>query len=155
MDAALSRLGREGIAGVAVLLTGLIGWFCVRDYPLRELSDFGPGFVPWVTTIGMAILGAAMVVRALASGTHEDIRPTLGRPLLFVPSGMAIFAFCLDTVGLFVTSALSVFVTTFASPESSLRERVAIALALAALVTIVFGYALGMTMPRWPVFLRP
>jgi hypothetical protein len=155
MSAVLSRLGREGIGGVAVLLTGLVGWFFVREYPLRELSDFGPGFVPWATTIGMALLGAAMIVRALANGSHETIRPSVGRPLLFVPLGMAVFACGLDTLGLFLTAALSVFVTTFASPESSLRERVATALALAALVTVVFGYLLGMTMPLWPEFLRP
>jgi hypothetical protein len=155
MDAALSRLGREGIAGLAVFLTGLVGWLLVRDYPVRELSDFGPGFVPWVTTIGMAILGAAMIARALAGGTHEDIRIAFGRPLLFVPGGMAVFAFGLETLGLFVASVLSVFVTTFASPESSLRERIVTALALAVLVTLVFSYALGMTMPRWPAFLRP
>lgn len=155
MDAALSRLGREGIAGVAILLTGLLGWLFVRDYPVRELSDFGPGFVPWVTTIGMALLGAAMAVRALLTGTREDIRPAIGRPLLFVPGGMAIFAVFLDTLGLFVASALAVFVTTFASTESSLRERVATAFALAALVTLVFGHLLGMTMPLWPVFFRP
>jgi hypothetical protein len=43
-----------------------------------------------------------------------------------------------------------VLVTSFASPDANLRERILLAVGLAALVTIIFGYGLGMTMPLWP-----
>jgi ABC-type transport system involved in cytochrome c biogenesis permease subunit len=153
MRAIFSRLGREGTAGAFIVVVGAIFWLIVRDYPRGELSEFGPGLVPWFASIVMLLLGAAMLVRALITPNY-DAAPALGRPLFVIPLGMALFAFGLDTLGLFSASALGVFVTTFATQESSLKERVLAALALAGMVTLVFGYALSMTMPIWPVFLR-
>lgn len=157
MHSTFVRLGRDGIAGCAIVLVGLVGFLIVYDYPVGTLSEFGPGFVPWVTTIGMIGLGAAMVARAVAAQGIAAAEPPLdlviGRPLIVVPLGMAIFAFGVETLGLALASALAVFVTSLASPEATLVERTATAVLLAVLVTLVFGYALAMTMPLWPVFL--
>jgi hypothetical protein len=153
LRAIAARLGREGAAGVFVLVIGAVLWSVVRHYPRGDLAQFGPGYLPWAASIGMMLLGAALVAGAyLSRNTHEA--QTLGRAVLIVPLGMAVFALGLDALGLFVTSAVGVFVTTFASPESSMRERVVLALALATLVTIVFGYGVGMTVPLKPPFLR-
>lgn len=151
----LNRLGHEGIGGAAVMLTGLLGFGLVYDYPVGSLSEFGVGFVPWVTTIGMTILGAIMVFRAWQANTPEEIRPRLGRPLIVISIGMAIFAFGLERLGLFLASALSVFISSLASGESPLLERILVSIGLATLVTLIFGYGLGMTMPLWPWFLGP
>jgi hypothetical protein len=154
MHAILNRLGRDGIGGAAVMLIGIIGLFLVRDYPVGTLSEFGSGFVPWVTTLGMAFLGAAMVFKAWQTPSGETIRPEIGRPLIVIPLGMACFAFGLEPLGLAVASAVSVFVSSFASRESGVVERILIALGLATLVTAIFSYGLGMTMPRWPWFMQ-
>ncbi len=154
MDSIFARLGRDGIAGSAIAIGGLIGFVIVRDYHVGSLSEFGPGFMPWVATIGMMVLGGAMVVRALAVGSGEPIAIVVGRPLIVVPLGMALFAYGLDPLGFAMASALAVFVTSLASPESSLAERLLASLVLAGLVTLIFGYGLSMTMPLWPVFIR-
>ena len=148
-----ARLGREGAAGAFVLVIGAVLWSIVRHYPRGELSQFGPGYLPWIASIGMMLLGAALVVSGYLSRNSDETQ-TFGRAVLIVPIGMAVFAFGLETFGLFVTSAVGVFVTTFASPELSMRERVALSLALATLVTIVFGYGVGMAVPLKPPFLR-
>jgi len=67
---------------------------------------------------------------------------------------MGVFALGLETLGLALASALAVFVTSLASPESSVAERPSTSVLLSALVTLVFGYGLSMTMPLWPVFIR-
>jgi hypothetical protein len=154
MHVIFTRLGQDGLAGLAVALGGLIGFWIVRDYPLGSLSDFGPGFMPWVATIGMMGLGAAMMARALASGVRTGFRIDAGRALILVPLGMTIFALTLDPLGLALSSALAVLVTSFASRESRLAERLIAAVVLAALITLVFGYGLSMSAPLWPVFLR-
>ena len=148
-----ARLGRDGAAGVFVLIIGAVLWSVVRYYPRGDLGQFGPGYLPWAASIGMMLLGAALVVAGYLSRNSDETQ-IFGRPVLIVPIGMAVFAFGLETLGLFVTSAAGVFVTTFASPEPSMRERVVLALALATLVTIVFGYGVGMTVPLKPLFLR-
>ena len=154
VNAIFSRLGQDGTAGAAISLGGLIGFILVRDYPVGTLSDFGPGFMPWVATIGMMALGSAMVLRALASGVRINFTIVVGRPLLLVPLGMAVFALGLDAFGLALSSALAVLVTSFASMESRLIERFVAAVVLAAMITLVFGYGLSMTVPLWPWFLR-
>jgi hypothetical protein len=155
MQAILNRLGRDGIAGAAIVVTGLFGFLLVRDYPVGDLSEFGPGFVPWITTIGMALLGAVMVVQALQRHATETIKLAVNRSLVVIPAGMALFALGLEPLGIAFASTLSVFVSSFASNESRLTERILLAVGLAALVTLVFSYGLGMTMPRWPWFMRP
>ena len=154
MNAIFSRLGQDGTAGAAIALGGLIGFIIVRDYPVGSLSEFGPGFMPWVATIGMMGLGAAMVVRALAAGVRVDFSIVVGRPLVLVPIGMAVFALGLEPLGLALSSALAVLVTSFASTESRLTERLIASVVLAALITLVFGYGLSMSVPLWPAFLR-
>jgi hypothetical protein len=149
-----SRLGQDGTAGAAITLAGLTGFLIVRDYPVGSLSDFGPGFMPWVATIGMMGLGSAMMVRALAAGVRIDFTIVVGRPLILVPLGMAVFALGLDFLGLALSSALAVLITSFASTESRLTERLVASVVLAALITLVFGYGLSMTVPLWPWFLR-
>jgi hypothetical protein len=150
-----ARLGRDGAAGVFVVVAGAILWLIVRNYPRGELSQFGPGYLPWIASIGMMLLGAAIIASAYRSSNNAHEAQTVGRPVVIVPLGMLVFAFGLEPFGLFVTSALGVFVTTFASRESALLERALLALGLATLVTIVFGYGIGMTVPLAPPFLRP
>jgi hypothetical protein len=150
----LARLDREAIAGIFVVLTGGLLWLIVAGYPRGQLSEIGPGFVPFVASIGLILVGAAMVARAAFASVAES-PPALGRAVLIVPLGMVIFAFGLQPLGLFATSAAAVFVTTLASRGRSFYERVAVAVALAALVTFVFGYGLSMSLPIWPAFLRP
>jgi hypothetical protein len=154
LRAIAERLGREGLAGVFVLAVGAILWAIVRDYPRGDLSQFGPGYLPWVASIGMMLLGLSLIITGYRSRDAHEAH-TFGRPVLIVPIGMVVFAFGLNRFGLFVTAAASVLITTFASPESSMRERAVLALALAALVTLVFGYGVGMSIPLKPPFLRP
>ena len=155
MTSLFARLGRDGTAGAAIALGGAVGLFLVRDYPLGTLSDFGPGFMPWVATIGMMVLGGIMLARALAAPVRFDFTIVVGRPLVLVPLGMASFAFALEPLGLALASALAVLITSFASQESSLTERIVASLVLASLITLVFGYGLGMSVPLWPAVLRP
>jgi len=155
MNSLFSRLGQDGTAGAAIALGGAVGFFLVRDYPVGSLSDFGPGFMPWVATIGMIVLGGIMLARALAAPVRFNFTIVVGRPLVLVPLGMAGFALGLEPLGLALASALAVVITSFASQESSLKERLGAAIVLAALITLVFGYGLGMTVPLWPVGLRP
>jgi putative tricarboxylic transport membrane protein len=149
MHAILARLGREGLAGAFVVAIGLLLYLLVYDYPRGRISEFGPGFVPWAASIGLMLLGAAMLARGwIRPGEKADlaVRPAV----MLLPVGMAIFAFGIESVGLALTAAVGVLVASFASRESRLQERLLLSLGLAALVTIIFGYALGMTMPLWP-----
>jgi hypothetical protein len=149
MHGILARLGREGLAGAFVVAIGLLIYLLVRDYPRGRISEFGPGFVPWAASIGLMLLGAAMLARAWA-GPGEKADLAVRPAVMLLPVGMAIFAFSVETIGLAFTAAVGVLVASFASPDANLRERILLAAGLAALVTIIFGYALGMTMPLWP-----
>lgn len=149
-----TRLGRDGVAGAFVVTCGVVLWFIVRNDPRGELADIGPGFVPWVASFALMFLGAIMVLRAF-SVPQYDSAPVIGWGVVAVPVAMAVFAYGLEPLGLFVASALGVFITSLAARESTYLGRIILALILGAAVTLVFGYGLGMTMPLWPEFLRP
>lgn len=149
-----TRLGPDGLAGAFVLVTGLLLWFITRDYPYGELDEIGPGFMPWVASIGLMGLGVVMLGRGVKKAAGGEL-PVVGRAVLIVPFAMVIFALGLDRLGLFATATVSVFVASLAAPRTKLLERVAFSIVLAAFATLVFGYGLSMTMPIWPAFLRP
>jgi Tripartite tricarboxylate transporter TctB family len=149
MPAILARLGREGVAGAFIVALGLLLYLLVHDYPRGRISEFGPGFVPWAASIGLMLLGAAMLVRGWV-GEGEKLDLAMRPAVLLLPLGMALFAFGIERIGLALTAVGSVLVASFASREPNVTERIALALGLAALVTLIFGYALGLTMPLWP-----
>jgi hypothetical protein len=149
-----ARLGREGVAGAFVVACGIVLWFIVRNDPRGELADIGPGFVPWVSSFALMILGSIMIVRALSVPQYDEA-PVIGWGVVVVPIAMAVFAYGLEPLGLFAASALGVFITSLAARDTSYRGRIILAVALGGAVTLVFGYGLGMTMPLWPEFMRP
>ena len=149
MQAILVRLGREGLAGAFVVAVGLLIYLLVRDYPRGRISEFGPGFVPWAASIGLMLVGAAMLVRAWV-GEREQLDRAVRPAVVLLPLGMVIFALGLERFGLALTAAIGVFIASLAARETTLAERLILSVGLAALVTAIFGYALGMTMPLWP-----
>ena len=76
------------------------------------------------------------------------------KPLLLVLGAVVAFGLLLRPAGLLVALAALVFISSLGSDEFRLRDVLLLTIGLAVLVLIVFIYALEMTVPVLPAFLR-
>lgn len=73
----------------------------------------GPGFFPFIATIGIALIAACRLINSIRKGSpEENSEPDLGevRPVFYVIAGMIAYAFLLNFLGfLFCTFLLVAF----------------------------------------------
>ncbi len=137
--------------GLALVGVALIAFWASRELQGSRGISFGPGTAPRLFAGLLAIAGAAIaVIGLLAKG------PSLGRyavrgPVLMT-AAILVFAGTIRPLGLVVSSFITIIVACAASPETRWREAIAWAVALTVFCTLLFRYALGLTMPVWPGF---
>lgn len=143
------RNPQDFYGGLALVGVALIAFWASRELPGSQGISFGPGTAPRLFAGLLAAAGAAVAfIGLLAEG------PALGRyavrgPLLMTAS-ILVFAGTIRPLGLVVASFITILVASAASPETRWREAIAWAVALTVFCTLLFRYALGLTMPVWP-----
>ena len=140
---------RDLLAGLFFMAVGAIVMAFARDYGLGSLAHVGPGFFPMVLAIAMMLLGAAIAILSLRDRRTHRIALSW-RPLVVVTAAVFLFAFGLETLGLFLSVAVLVAVSRLARAGETWMETAALALASAAVAAFLFGYALGLPVPLWP-----
>lgn len=145
--------------GAGVSLAGVaLGWHAF-DIPVRPVDVLlGPRLFPLAVMVGVAALGAALVVSALRSEADpvaEDRAAAIDwRSLGYILGGLALFAAAVETLG-FVVAAAVLFIAVARGFGSArvLRDAV-IGLVLAGAVFAVFVYGLGLDLPGPAPWLR-
>lgn len=111
---ALSRALSGGVllaVGIGMLV---IGW----SYPVGQLTQMGPGYVPRAIALFICMIAAAIIVIDLRS---TDIARSDGihwRGLIFVSAAMLIFAALVDVAGLVPSMFLAISVSMFADRQA-------------------------------------
>ncbi|MBF9043758.1 hypothetical protein HKCCE4037_10495 [Rhodobacterales bacterium HKCCE4037] len=111
---ALSRALSGGVlmaVGIGMLV---IGW----SYPVGQLTQMGPGYVPRAIAIFICVMAATILVIDLRS---TDVARSDGlhwRGLIFVSAAMLIFATLVDVAGLVPSMFLAVAVSMFADRQA-------------------------------------
>ncbi|UWQ97212.1 tripartite tricarboxylate transporter TctB family protein [Rhodobacteraceae bacterium M385] len=107
----------RALSGGVLLLIGLgmlaIGW----DYPVGQLTQMGPGFVPRAIALMICAIAAAIItidVQNPRLGRGDDIH---WRGLIFVAAAILIFAGLVDVAGLVPSMFLAVAVSMFADKQ--------------------------------------
>jgi hypothetical protein len=102
---------------------------------------------------GQVIIGSANCVRQMS---FPQLQPNGARDLMdiqavIVPGiGIAAFALTLKVLGLILATALAVMISSLADNETRWKGRILLAIGVAAITYLVFGFALGMVLPAWP-----
>jgi hypothetical protein len=146
------RTNRELVAGLLFAAFGAAGLWFGADLPRGTALRMGAGYMPFVLSSALVLLGAAMtLLGALRSGlplTRWHLRP-----LVFVLSGVLAFALLIEPGGLALAAVATVLVGALGGREFRPVETLALALGLAAGAALLFVYGLKLTMPIWPAFL--
>lgn len=116
-------------------------------------ARMGPGYFPFALGSLLFLLGGVLVVRGLGPASARGGWPAIHpKPLLIVLSSVLLFSQLLIPLGLLVSTALLVVVSSLASHEFRWRETLINAAALVAVVVAVFVYFLEFPIPLGPSF---
>jgi hypothetical protein len=135
-------------AGVLFIAFGGVALWIGRNYSFGTLTKMGPGFLPSVLSVVLLIVGAVLMVRALAIDGPPIERSRLW-PQLFILTALVVFALTIERLGL-VLAVIAVTITAaLASREMRWLETLALALGLAFVCVVLFVRLLGQPFQVW------
>ena len=150
-----SRSARRGIrsdavAGIAlVLIACLVGWQN-RAYPIGNLAEPGPGYMPLMIACALGVFGLLIAVRAGTSPLFNTIDWSEGRRgvVMLVACGVAVFA--LERIGYRLTMiALLIFMLGVVERKRPLTTLL-VACGFAFVSYYLFASLLKVQLPRGP-----
>lgn len=107
----------------------------------------GPGFFPLMLSV---VLGALSIIVVLTESDGPDsLKVPPPKAVILILGAPIIFGLSIRPLGLVITVAIIVLVTSFASRLARLRDSLLLAGGLSAFCTGVFHYALSLPIPLW------
>lgn len=142
-------------SGVMFAAFGLFFVVFSQQYDLGSAARMGPAFFPTMLGGLLLLLGIITALKGLATKSAGGrVDRFHFKPLVLVLGAVVAFGLLLRPGGLLVALAALVFISSLGSDEFRLRDVLLLTIGLSVLVLIVFIYALEMTVPVLPAFLR-
>jgi hypothetical protein len=142
-------------SGLMFVILGTAFAWGSTNYSFGASARPGPAYFPFGLGILMALLGAAVLFKALTFEVEGGDR--IGRwswkPLLVVAGSVALFGWGLPHLGLFVALPLLVIGSSLAGNEFRWRDALANAVLLTVGSWAIFVVGLKLSIPLWPSIL--
>jgi hypothetical protein len=146
------RNHRDFWAGAMFVAIGIAFAAFAQAYALGTPARMGPGFFPTMLGVLLALLGGAIVVRSIATVEDKRVERVRWRPLALILLSVLVFALALPRLGVIVSIALLVGISSLAAEDFRWKETIASIVVLIALSWLVFVKGLELQFPVWPVF---
>lgn len=145
----LNKDYRDVFSGLLMLCIGIgVAAYANQHYEIGQLNRMGPGFFPVVLGLVLAVIGFFIALPAFfRPGTPMEFKL---KTLVLVTISILLFALMLRSMGIVLATTTAVFVSSMADNEITWKGRLGIAVAIAALVWLIFIYGLSMIVPTWP-----
>jgi hypothetical protein len=150
---------RDVWAGLALVMVGALALFGGADLPFMTRQGVGAGLLPRMVAIFILVLGVVQTALALRA-PGGDIGAWAWREIGIVLGAVVIFGFAIrggnlgvlqvPPLGLIVAGPLAVVVAGFADRDARLKELIVFAIAMTAICTALFRFALGIPVPVAP-----
>jgi Tripartite tricarboxylate transporter TctB family len=146
---------RDFWSGLMFVAVGLGFAWGATEYSFGSSARPGPGYFPFGLGLLMAVLGGAVLFKALTIETvdGDPVGHFAWKPLIIIVGSMVMFGLLLPRVGMFVALPLLVIVSALAGDEFHLGEAIVNALLITAFSWLVFIYGLNLTIPLKPWFM--
>jgi hypothetical protein len=148
----LVKSSTELLAGVLLLVLAAVGFFGTLNLNSGQLSSMGPGMMPKLTSIGLAIFGSVLIVQSFIS-EGPSVHAWNWRGILFVFGAVLVFAATIRELGLGVAGPLSVMISSLADRYTRFIEIMSFALLMTAISALLFKWLLGLPIPILPFLL--
>lgn len=139
--------------GLLVAAIGLLFFLKGQDLDMGSLRNMGPGMFPNVLSIITMASGLIIAVYEVVKSSKLELFFDI-RGVGSVAGAFAIFAFFLESAGIFLSTFCAVFVVAFAQPKLRKFETAVVGVTLSIFVWAVFSVGLGMPIYMIPEVLR-
>jgi hypothetical protein len=150
---------REIAAGSLLILGGLAFSFSALKYQLGTFSDMAPGMFPFIVGLLIALTGVPIIIDGLTnpklrSHVVSEEGSSAGkadgmRSFLLVIGALALFGITIQPFGMVPAVIALVLLIGLAEQDRKPLQSLLIAVALAALATVIFIFGLGMNIPAF------
>lgn len=149
-----ARFNKDYYGGALMVAIGLAATYAGTSYNVGSLSRMGPGFFPCAVGVLLAVTGLLIVVSARGEppvdrGVHGHAPPGLPdlRGCFCIVLGMIAFIVLGEYGGLLPATFAISFISALGDRQNKLVHALVLALAMAAVATVVFWYALSLQLP--------
>jgi Tripartite tricarboxylate transporter TctB family len=141
-----------GLMFLAVGLAGLIiGW----NYPMGTAQRPDTGVLPRILSWCLIGTGGIIAVKAfLFDGEALNLKDWAWRPVIMIGLATVAFALLIDSMGLFITMAVSMTLAAAGTDETRWDEYILFAFTMIFIGVAMFIAALGMPIKIWPPFIE-
>ena len=154
---------KDFFSGLLFMVVGVAFAWGATNYKIGDASRMGPGYVPLVLGILLALVGLLVMFIAMVVETEDGdpIGTIAWKPLFFIilanlTCGVLLGglpSIGLPYMGLMAAIFALTFIAAMAGEEFKLREVVVLALVLAGLSYTAFIWLLSLQFPAWPAFI--
>ena len=143
---------RDLYAGLLFLVLGVGFLIYAQDYSLGNSRRMGPAFFPTLLAIIQIVMALLVLVLAFArqNADEEPMAATDFKGMGLILASVLVFAQALPIVGFAVATPILVMLSAMASPESTWKERIWLAIILTISCILVFRVGLEMPLKVWP-----
>lgn len=142
-------------SGILFASLGLIFVFFAQEHELGSAARMGPAYFPTLLGGSLAALGCFIAIKAYFSKPSAQGHVSRFQwPILGLILGAVLaFSLLLEHLGLMLSIAVMIVIASMASPQTRLKETLAMIAILDAVAYATFIYGIGMLIPVWPTFL--
>jgi len=146
-------------AALLFLIIGLGAFIISLDYPVGSLRRMGPGFFTLLVSGILVGIGLALAILSLKKrggkwllASRPRFLPQAGtvRALVFIMLSLLAFALLVRPAGLFLATAVLMFIASRAEPGRKVLASLVLAVLGAGVAALIFVYGIGLPMPLWP-----
>jgi hypothetical protein len=144
----LLNLSRDRLGGALLMLIGAGLSAGAVSLNIGTLTEMGSGFIPLVLGVLMMLVGIAVLVTEDKEEREKgEVALPQWRGWLCILGSVAAFVIVGEHGGLIPATFVSVLIAALGDRQNSLRDCIALAVAVTVFGVVVFGYGLGLQMP--------
>jgi hypothetical protein len=147
------RHPKDFLTGVMFVGFGAAAMALSFGLTIGSAARMGPGYFPLVLGGFLVVLGAVALLKGVGGTRRSTGWPILQlKPVAIILVSVVLFSQILKPLGLLFATAALVVLASWASHEFRWKEALLNAVALTAIVLLVFIYFLDFQLPVWPSF---
>lgn len=148
--------------GILFIIIGAIFSVWATAYEIRTATNMGPGYFPLMLGILLAVFGIVNVIKSVIINNYDSVNLTGLRPLVFILLSSIVFGLLLGGIpllnipsfGLIAAIFVSVLMSSYAKPGTTLKEILIISTILSVVCCLLFVAMLKMPVLLIPQFIK-